>query len=123
MKKQRLHLLKYLKFDKVIKCTKELDELVKETNSKNRVKLLKRVEDCVINAISEIAKNCLSGNIPLSEEDFKNLSKYHNILRKISQKSSVKNRRKLIVQSGGFIDTLIPSALCLLSSVIKNLLK
>ena len=122
MKKQRQHLLKYLKFDKVLKCAKELDELVKEQNLENRAKLIKNVEDCVINAISEIAKNCLFGNIPLSKEDFNKLAEYHNILKKISGNTSVKSRRKIILQKGEFIDTLIRAALVLISSVIKDFL-
>ena len=123
MKKQQQHLLRYLKFNKVLNCAKELDVLVKEKDITKRAQLLKNFEDCVINAISEIAKNCLSGNIPLTKEDFDKLTKYHIILRKLSQKSPVKRRKKLIVQSGGFIDTLIPSALCLITSVVKGLLK
>ena len=123
MKEQQQHLLRYLKFNKVLNCVKELDELVKEKDLTKRAQLVKKLEDCVINAISEIAKNCLSGNIPLSKEDFDKLTKYHNILRKISQKSPVKKRKKLVLQSGGFIDTLIPSALCFITSVIKTLLK
>jgi len=99
----------------------ELDQLVKETDSIKRSKLLKQVQDCVIDAISEIAKNCLSGNIPLSEEDFNKLSKYQNLLRIISKPSPVEIRRNLIIQKGGFIDSLVPAALLLITVLLKQI--
>ena len=116
-----IHLLRYLKFNKVLKCALELDQLVKETNPLKRANLLEQVKDCVIDAISEIAKNCLSGNIPLSEEDFKNLEKYQKILRIISKPCSAEKRRNLIIQKGGFIDSLVPAALLLITVLIKQL--
>ena len=119
--KTHIHLLKYLKFNKVLKCAIELDQLVNEKNPIERKKLLNKVKDCVIDAISEIAKNCLAGNIPLSEEDFNNLKKYQNILRLISKNTPVEKRRNLIVQKGGFIDYLIPAALCLITVLISEL--
>ena len=116
-----IHLLRYLKFNKILKCALELDQLVKETDSIKRSKLLKQVQDCVIDAISEIAKNCLSGNIPLSEEDFNKLSKYQNLLRIISKPSPVEIRRNLIIQKGGFIDSLVPAALLLITILLKQI--
>ena len=122
--KTQFHLLKYLKFRNVLKCTIELDKLVKEKNTTERIKLLKEVKDCVIDAISEIAKNCLVGNIPLTKEDFDKLSKYQNILRLISKPSTVEKRRNIIIQrGGGFIDTLIPAALILITYIINNLIE
>ena len=120
--KTHIHLLKYLKFNKVLKCAKELDELVNEKNPIERNKLITKVKDCVIDAISEIAKNCLAGNIPLSEDNFNNLKKYQNILRLISKNIPVEKRRTLIVQKGGFIDLLIPATLCLITVIIKELI-
>ena len=120
--KSRMHLIKYLKFNKVLKCALELDSLVKAKDPIERSKLLKKVKDCVIDAISEIAKNVLSGNIPLNEEDFNKLSKYQNILRLIAKRSPVDRRRNLIIQKGtGLIDSLIPAALLLISVLITHL--
>ena len=119
--KTQFHLLNYLKFNRVLKCAPELDKLLKEKDIKKRIKLLNDVNDCVIDAISEIAKNCLLGNIPLSEEDFKNLSKYQYILRKISKPIPIERRRKLIQKGAGFIDILNPLTLMLITFIIKSL--
>ena len=121
--KSQLHLLNYLKFNKVLKCTLELDKLVKEKNPQERIKLLKEVKDCVIDSISEIARNCLNGNIPLSKEDFNNLTKYQHILRLISKPTSVEKRRKIIQKGSGFIDVLIPAALILITTIINGLIE
>ena len=119
----RMHLLKYLKFNNVLKCAVELNQLVKATDPIERSKLLKEVKDCVIDAISEIAKNVLSGNIPLSEQDFTKLSKYQNLLRFIAKRSPVDKRRSQIIQNGtGIIDSLIPAALLLISILIQELI-
>jgi len=104
-----------------LKCALELNQLINETDPIKRSELLKQVQDCVIDAISEIAKNCLSGNIPLSEEDFIKLSKYQNLLRIISKPSPVEKRRKLIIQKGGFIDSLVPAALLLITVLLKQI--
>ena len=120
--KNQFHLLSYLKFNKVLKCAQELDNLVKERDPKERVNLIKEVKDCVIDAISEVAKNCLIGNIPLSKEDFSNLSKYQHILRLISRPSSIERRRKLIQRGSGFIDTLLPAALILITYIINKII-
>ena len=102
---------------KVLKCVKELDSINKSKGGR-RTKLIKESEDCVINAISEIAKNCLAGNIPLKECDFKKLKRYKQVLRKISKKTTPKTRKNLIIQRGGFLPLLLPPALGLLASVV-----
>ena len=116
-------LLKYLKFNNILICSKELDSLFKEKDINKRKKLLQEAENCVIDAISELAKNCLAGNIPLSTTDFNNLSKYQNILRKISRKSPENKRRKLLIQNGGVLNVLIPQALMLISTIIGEIIK
>jgi hypothetical protein len=84
--------------------------------------LILDAEKCVIDAISEIAKNCLAGNINLKRCDFQKLSKYQNILRQISKKSTVKRRKQILQQKGGFLSLLIPPALSLIASVVGDLI-
>ena len=86
---------------------------------KKRLKI-SDVRDCVINAISEIADNCLRGNIPLKKSIFNKLAQYQQILRKLRSKTKVKTRRNLLIQKGGFLQLLIPPALSLLASVIGS---
>src|SRR5882757_4500908 len=119
--KNRTHLLKFLKFSRVLNCAKDLDKISAVKNFKIRSKLISQSKACIIDAISEIAKNCLKGNIPLKSCDFKKLSTYKNLLRAISKKSSIQKRRKLISQKGGFLSLLIPPALSLIASIVGDL--
>jgi hypothetical protein len=123
MKSQNLSMSNWLKCDKVLNCVKELHQLSKTKNPKQKEKLIKEAQACVINAISEIAKNCLLGNIPLTSCSYKQLAKYQKVLRAISKKSaSIKRRKDLIIQNGGFLSLLIPPALSLIASVVGNLI-
>jgi hypothetical protein len=121
--KNNTHLLKYLKFKKILICKNELENLVKAKTVKERNKLIRLAEDCVIDSISELAKNCLFGNIPLKNCDFNKLSKYQSVLRKLSKDSSVKKRKHLINQNGGFLNLLIPAAISFLIPLVKNLIQ
>jgi len=106
----------------VLKCAKELENLAKVKDFKNKKVLIKNAEDCVIDAISEIALNCLNGQIPLRDCDFKSLIKYQTVLRKISKIGPVNKRKRLISQTGGFLNLLIPPALSLIASVVGGYL-
>ncbi len=116
-------ILNYLKFNRVLRCSKELERLSKVENPELRRKLILDAKTCVIDAISEIAVNCLKGNIPLNSCDFESLSKYKKILRLLSKKTPVQRRRKIIIQKGGqLLSLLIPPALSLISSIISKYL-
>lgn len=112
------------KFKNILKCVKELDEISQTNNTKRRKKLIKEAKNCVIDSISEIAKNCLTGNVPLKNCDFKKLSKYKKVLRKLSQKSPNSRRRKLLQQTGGtLLPSLIIPALTFVASIIGDAIR
>ena len=83
-------------------------------------KQIEKVENCVINAISEIAENCLRGNIPLNECQFEEIAKYYDLLKKLKQRSTVTTRRRILKQQKGhqLVSALLPTALSFLISVI-----
>jgi hypothetical protein len=110
-------LLKYLKFNKILNCLQELEKL-SSAPIKERKRLLLEFNDCVIDAISEIALNCLKGNIPLKSCDFKKLKKHQNILRIISQPNKIKYRRNILIQKGGFLNILLAPALSLIATLV-----
>jgi hypothetical protein len=87
---------------------------------KERQKLLETFESCVIDAISEIALNCLKGNIPLKSCDFKKLKKYQNVLRIVSKPNKVSTRRNILIQRGGFLNLLIAPALSLIATLVGD---
>ena len=115
-----LNKLSTLKFKNILNCANELDALIKKKNTKNFKKAVDNLEDCVIKAISEIASNCLKGNIPLNKCQFTKLEKFQNILRFLSGNSQLKQKRKILKGQRGYqlLSVLLPSALSFLFSVV-----
>jgi len=106
---------------RLIKCKTELIKLNKAKSIKHRNILIDKSKKFVIDAISEISLNCLKGNIPLSQCQYKNLKQYRNILKVLSRKNvNLKKKKKIIAQNGGFWTYLIPPALSLLSSLASQ---
>ena len=70
--------------------------------------------------------NCLCENkiknMFISEDDKKRLYKYRNTLRKIVSKSSLKQKKKVLIQKGGFLQFIIPAAITGISSIISSLI-
>ena len=104
-------------------CKEDLIKLSKVKSVKERNKLIKDIKNCVIDAISEISSNCLLGNIPLTNCNYKKLQKYKNTLRALSTKNISRiKKRKLIQQKGGFLNILLPPVLTLLATAIGNII-
>ena len=73
----------------------------------------------LILAISEIVKNVLLGNVKLTSQDIKKLGRYKKVLRTLAtRKPKLAHRRRLLVQHGGFLPTLIGPALSILASLL-----
>lgn len=85
-----------------------------------RKEILKKASPEIIKTICEISHNTLKGNSKLSPKGKKILEKYKNKLRSlISPKKSLKSKKKLIIQSGGFLPALLG---VVLSGVIGHFL-
>jgi hypothetical protein len=84
--------------------------------------IIKHAEPDVIQTINEIALNTLNGNNKICEKTKKCLSKYKKELRCLScPKRSLTTKRKVIIQNGGFIPTLIASILTgVIGKIIEN---
>ena len=114
--------LSMLRVQKVAKCLPELKKLSKIKSEEKRIILIHKAKTCVIDAISEIALNCLRGRIPLKSCEFSALKKYQTILRTLSNISPVIKRKRLLIQSGGFLSVILPPAISFLSSILGSYL-
>ena len=118
--RRRLFTSKKSDLKDIIECIPELEALAK-AKGKKRIKLIAEAKSCIIKAISELAKNCIVGNVKLEDCEFDKLKKYQNILRKISTKStSLKKKRQIISQNGGFLPLLIPPALSVVAGLVGD---
>jgi len=105
--------------ENIFKCKDKLNNIYKTKNKRRRIKLLKNLNSSEVNTISEISKNCLLGNIPLRSCEFKNLKKFSKYLRLLARKNiSLKNKKKILIQRGGFLTSLIAPALALLGQYL-----
>src|SRR5258708_3029237 len=95
--------LKDLKFISKIKCPKTKKVLLRYFSTQLRI----------YNALRELCLNIIKDNFGLDRKNVNHLSKYKRIIRSIATKSKPKarERKRLIVQSGGFLSYLIPLAL------------
>lgn len=86
-----------------------------------RKTLLTKLNQKCIKTICECCINTLNGNIPLTTQQKKTLSKYKKTLRHLSnRKVSLPKKRKAILQKGGFLNILIPAALSVLTTLFHG---
>ena len=102
--KRNLHLL-----TSIASCKKCLRNTIIQKGSKD-----------FINSIIECVDNLLRDNIKLGESEFKKVQKAKSTLRKLVKKSSLTEKKKLLIQKGGFLQYLIPAAVSVISSLISN---
>lgn len=76
-----------------------------------------------INSICELVDNLLQDKLSLSKEDFEQLYKFRHTLRKLTKKSDINSKKKILIQQGGFLQFLIPAAVTAIGEIISNLIK
>ena len=96
-------------------------QLLQICPSKLRRQLIGKVNNKCIKTICECCLNTLKGNIPLTAQQKKKLSKHKGTIRKLSnRKLPLTKKRKIILQKGGFLNILIPTVLCVLSGLVNG---
>ena len=65
--------------------------------------------------------NTLNGNVELGPRDKEKLEKFKYSLRKLLKKKSIKLKKKILLQEGGFLQVLLPSAITLIGTLIEHL--
>jgi hypothetical protein len=102
------------------KCTARNLEFLKSISKCNELSRKQSLTSCSndsIKAISEIALNTLKGNLKLTPLQIRQLKKHKKNVRQLAKKKlSVKEKRKLLIQQGGFLPFLIVPFLSALGS-------
>jgi hypothetical protein len=96
-------------------------KLLHKSNLKSRQNILKRCCDAeFVKCITECVRNLLAGNVPLNQAQKKKLAIKKKILRQVAlKKTSFRKKRKLI-QSGGFLGTLLGPIISVLGGLFNN---
>jgi hypothetical protein len=106
---------------KKLKRNKHLLGLLKTASPKLRRSLIESASADGINAIGECCLNTLNGNHKISPSVKTKLRRFKNTLRKLScPKLSIKKKRQILKQKGGFLPVLLGS---LLSGLVGSLIK
>lgn len=101
-------------------CIEKLKLISKISDPKLRKKvLLNLYDECLYKALHEVAVNTVKSKVPLSTKQKKQLIKYKINIQKLACPTKIKNKRKrLVLQSGGFLPILIPAIASILTSLI-----
>ena len=88
----------------LLSCFKDL-ELISKYNEKDRQKLLKILSKNpkYYLGLKEIAVNLIKGNINLEPKVKRKLLKQRKVIRKFTKKNNKIQRKKIVIQSGGWL--------------------
>ena len=90
-----------------------------QATPQTRKKLVKDSPSEVIRCVSECCHNVLKGNVHLSSAQKKKLYLSRQHLRRLASKSiSVKKKKQILNQKGGFLSLLAPALLPLLGKAV-----
>ncbi len=106
-------------------CVRTQLEMLKylaKSKSKLRKSILSHADKNLITAICECSDNLLRGNIKISQKVKEQLKKYRHVLRELVEKSSVKKKRQILVQKGGFLEFLIPAVASGIAEIISSVI-
>ena len=99
---------------------RDLLKALSKCKSKYRKSILTIADKPLIKAICECVYNVLLGNINLTDTNKQKLKKHKHILRKLIDKSSLKEKKKILIQKGGFLQFIIPAVITGLASIISS---
>ena len=103
-----------------------LDDLkfLKKATPSVRKAVLKTADNELIRCLCDCSHNILKGNIKLNDKNKKILTKHRGQLRALaSKKLTLKKKRNLMVQKGGFLPALIGPILGVATSLLSTLIK
>lgn len=102
-------------------CFPKLNFIAKIKDPKLRKKLLASLADnCLFQALHEIAVNTVKGTVPLNKSQKRRLAKHKNVINKLAKIQSSKKRKLILIkQSGGFLPIILPAIATVLSTLLK----
>lgn len=110
MSKKRLS--RNLPFLKKLRCCK----------GRQKGALISNLSTDQVKCLSECCHNVLKRNIPISKNHFEKLKKHKVVIRKIASKGlSLKAKKALIAQKGGFLSSLLLPIISIAGSLLGNL--
>ena len=104
-----------------LKNNLETLKLLCDCKKKLKNNIIKKGKKDLKLAINECVLNTLNSNVELGPRDKEKLEKFKYSLRKLLKKKSIKLKKKILLQEGGFLQVLLPSAITLIGTLIEHL--
>ena len=93
----------------------------KRASATSRRALLDKASDSEIKTVQEVALNVVKSRIPLPKRTIIKLKPHKAVIKQLAaKKGSIKSKRKLLVQKGGFLPVLLTTALAYLANELTN---
>ena len=102
-----------------------LNYLKKFLNGNNKVKrnFIKNLSNKDIKVLCMTIYNILHNKIPINTAEKEKLLKFRKLLHKFCRSShTIKKRKEILSQSGGYLNILIPAAIGGLSTILSSLI-
>lgn len=80
--------------------------------------LIKTADKDLVHTLCECGLNVLKGNVPLTANQKRRLSRHKGTLRALVRKGQSEKKRKALLQKGGFLGALLSPVLGFLSSLL-----
>ena len=85
--------------------------------------VLRGVDRDVLDTICEVCLNVLKGNVPMTPQQKRRLSKHKQTLRRLASASRRSDKvKRALVQKGGFLPLLLGTTVSTLAPLLKTLL-
>ena len=81
--------------------------------------IIKQGDKDLITCLCDCANNILKGNVPLSQRQKSCLKRHKHLMRKLTQRKSITQKRK-ILQTGGFLGNLLAPVLGVLGTILSG---
>ena len=105
----------------ILKKNLESLKLLSDCKKKIRNNIIKKGKRDLILSINECVVNTLNGNVKLTTDEKEKLKKFKYTLRNLLKKKSISKKKQILIQQGGFLQVLLPSAITLIGTIIEHL--
>lgn len=96
-------------------------DVLSKAKPKQRQAILKHADKELVLCLCECVLNVLNGNVPLKPHEIEKLRKHQNILRHLVEpKNSLKNRKEIFIQKGGFLPVLLAPILGIAGQLLAD---
>ena len=105
-----------------VKCYMPVLKELQKSRKNKRKAIIEGCDNELIYCLCECVMNVLNGNIPTTKQQKQKLQRYAKTLKKVeSRKVSLKKKKELFIQEGGFLPLLLAPIIGVVGGLIGDL--